>query len=109
MATEVHVTTSQAEAAKMIVARNSANGKPTPEAIRKISEAQVDPAPEPNNRRQPEAAVTGRGKGRLRSFLARLSLGKAAIEGAGVKRLGLRTPPVVVSFMFVCSGPLRVI
>jgi hypothetical protein len=85
MANEVRVTTSQADAAKMIVERNSANGKPSPEAIRKISEAQVDPAPEPDNRRQPRVAVSGRTKGRLRSFLARLFLGKVATEAAGVK------------------------
>jgi len=90
MVNEVHVTTSQADAAKMIVERNSANGKPTPEAIRKISEAQEDPAPEPNNRRQPQAAVSGRRKGRLRSFLARLPSGKPPTEGAGVKRLDPR-------------------
>jgi hypothetical protein len=45
MPNEVHVTTSQADAARLIVERNSANGKPTPEAIRKIAEAE----PEPDN------------------------------------------------------------
>jgi hypothetical protein len=86
MADEVHVTTSQADAAKMIVERNSANGKPTPEAIRKIAEAQVDPVPEAPNPRHPGAAVSSRRKGRLRAFLARMSSGRAANEGAGVKR-----------------------
>jgi hypothetical protein len=64
----------------MIVERNSANGKTSPEAIRKISEAQVDPAPEPDNRWQPRVAVGGRIKGRLRSFLARLFLGKVQLK-----------------------------
>jgi hypothetical protein len=75
MADEVHVTTSQADAAKMIVERNSANGKPTSEAIRKIAEAQVDPAPETPNPRNPGAAVSSRRKGRLRAFLTRMSSG----------------------------------
>jgi hypothetical protein len=43
MPNEVHVTTSQADAARLIVERNSANGKPTPEAIRKIAEAEPEP------------------------------------------------------------------
>ena len=73
MTTEVHVTISQADAAKMIVERSSANGKPVPEAIRKISEAQVDSAPEPTNPRPPQAPVSKRTRGPLRSFLARLS------------------------------------
>jgi hypothetical protein len=42
MAEEVHVTDSQVDAAKLIVERNSANGKPTPKAIRKIAEARRD-------------------------------------------------------------------
>jgi hypothetical protein len=46
MPNEVHVTTSQSDAAKMIVKRNSANGKPTSEAIRKIAEAEPELAPE---------------------------------------------------------------
>jgi hypothetical protein len=46
MPNEVYVTTSQADAARMIVERNSAHGKPTPEAIRKIAEAQPEPAVE---------------------------------------------------------------
>lgn len=86
MAEEVHVTTSQADAAKMIVERNSANGKPTPEAIRKIAEAQVESAPEATNPRHPGGAASSRRKGRLRAFLARMSSGRTASEGAGVKR-----------------------
>jgi hypothetical protein len=86
MADEVHVTTSQADAAKMIVERNSANGKPTAEAIRKIAEAQVDPAPETPNPRNPGAAVSSRRTGRLRAFLTRMSAGRAASKGAGVKQ-----------------------
>jgi len=46
MAEEVHVTTSQADAARLIVQRDSANGKPTSGAIRKIAEAQAQPAAE---------------------------------------------------------------
>jgi hypothetical protein len=41
MPTEVHATRSQVEAAKGIVERNSAMGHPTPEAIRKIAEAEM--------------------------------------------------------------------
>jgi hypothetical protein len=69
MTDEVHVTTSQADAAKMIVERNSANGKPTPEAIRKIAEAQ----PEPANAQQPAPVVSARRRGWLGRFLARLA------------------------------------
>jgi hypothetical protein len=62
MPNEVHVTTSQADAARLIVERNSANGKPTPEAIRKIAEAQPEPAPEPeadnDSRSRPASAVS---------------------------------------------------
>jgi hypothetical protein len=75
MADEVHVTTSQADAAKMIVERNSANGKPTAEAIRKIAEAQVESAPETPNPRNPGAAASSQRKGRLRAFLTRVSAG----------------------------------
>jgi hypothetical protein len=85
MANEVHVTTSQADAAKMIVERNSANGKHTPEAIRKIAEAQAEPAPETSNP-QPKAAVSGGRNGRLRAFWARISSGRAAPPGADTKR-----------------------
>jgi hypothetical protein len=86
MANEVHVTTSQADAAKMIVERNSANGKATSEAVRKIAEAQVDPAPDAPNPRNPGAAVSSRRKERLRALLARMSSRRAAGKGAGVKR-----------------------
>lgn len=44
MAKKVYVTDAQAEAARMIVARNSAKGRETPPSIRKIAEAQVQPA-----------------------------------------------------------------
>lgn len=71
MTDEVHVTTSQADAAKMIVERNSANGKATPEAIRKIAEAQPEPAPEATSAQQPPSAVSARRRGWLRRFLAR--------------------------------------
>jgi hypothetical protein len=81
MANEVRVTTSQADAAKMIVDRNSVNGKSTPEAIRKIAEAQADPAPETTNRRRPKAAVSSDRNGRLRAFWARISSGRAAPHG----------------------------
>ena len=40
MANEVHATPSQIDAAKMIVARDSARGRETPEAIRKLAEAE---------------------------------------------------------------------
>jgi hypothetical protein len=86
MADEVHVTTSQADAAKMIVERNSANGKPTAEAIRKIAEAQVDPAPETPDPQNPGAAGSSRRKGPLRAFLTRISAGRVASKGAGVKQ-----------------------
>jgi hypothetical protein len=58
MPNEVHVTTSQADAARLIVERNSANGKSTPEAIRKIAEAQPEPVPEENGRPRPASAVS---------------------------------------------------
>ena len=46
MTDEVHVKPSQADAAKMIIERDSVEGKETPEAIRKIAEVQVgDPPP----------------------------------------------------------------
>jgi hypothetical protein len=85
MADEVHVTASQADAAKLIVERNSANGKPTPEAIRKIAEAQMDPAPEPNNRRQPKVTVSGGRRRGLRALLARMSSQAATTGGADGK------------------------
>jgi len=58
MPNEVHVTTSQADAAKLIVERNSANGKPTPEAIRKIAEAEPEPVPEENSGPRPTSAAS---------------------------------------------------
>ena len=73
MTDEVHVTTSQADAAKLIVERNSANGKATSEAIRKIAEAQAEPAPEATSARQPTSVVSGSRRGWRRRFLARLS------------------------------------
>lgn len=86
MPNEVHVTTSQGDAAKMIVERNSANGKPTPEAIRKIAEAQVDPPHETTNPRRPKVVESSRRNGRLRAFLARMYSGRATIGEAGHKR-----------------------
>jgi hypothetical protein len=85
MPDEVHVTTSQADAAKMIVERNSANGKPTPEAIRKIAEAQSEPAPEPVGGRQPSSPVRG-GRRRFGSFLARMLLRRSAPGGVSSKK-----------------------
>jgi hypothetical protein len=67
MTDEVYVTTSQSDAAKMIVERNSANGRPTPDAIRKIAEAE----PEPAGGRPHFSPVRG-GRRRLGSFLARM-------------------------------------
>jgi hypothetical protein len=76
MANEVHVTTSQADAAKMIVERNSANGKPTPDAIRKIAEAQAEPPPSAGGLRQTSAILSGQAKSRLRALVARMSFRK---------------------------------
>jgi hypothetical protein len=80
MAKEVHVTTSQADAAKMIVERDSANRKPTPEAIRKIAAARVQPSPRATNWPEPKATLNGRKKGRLRTLLVRL-LGEGLHQG----------------------------
>jgi hypothetical protein len=77
MTDEVHVTTSQSDAAKMIVDRNSANGKPTPDAIRKIAEAQ----PEPAGGRQHSSSAGGRRP--FGSFLARMHSGRSAPEEPG--------------------------
>jgi hypothetical protein len=91
MPDEVHVTTSQADAAKMIVERNSANGKPTPEAIRKIAEAQPEsePAPGPASgpapgsaggpppRRPPSSSARAHRTRWHDSFLARMFSGRA--------------------------------
>jgi hypothetical protein len=57
MPNEVHVTTSQADAARLIVERNSANGKPTPEAIRKIAEAEPEPVPEKDGQPRPASSA----------------------------------------------------
>jgi hypothetical protein len=84
MANEVHVTASQADAAKLIVERNSANGKATPEAIRKIAEAQPDHAPAATNQDHATATVRGR-KRRLRALIARMIWGRAAAEGPSGK------------------------
>lgn len=83
MPNEVHVTTSQADAAKMIVERNSANGKPTPEAIRKIAEAQPEPPPEEASGQPPASAsaAIGHRRGWIRTFLARVSLAHTAPQG----------------------------
>jgi hypothetical protein len=82
MPDEVHVTTSQADAAKMIVERNSANGKPTPEAIRKIADAQPEPEPaaepEPADRARHSSQARGGNTGWFRSFLVRIFPGRAA-------------------------------
>jgi hypothetical protein len=78
MAEEVHVTASQADAARMIVERDSANGKRTSEAIRKIAEAQAQPGPEAARRPGPKATVSGDRKGRLRALLARVPWRRAA-------------------------------
>jgi hypothetical protein len=86
MANEVHVTTSQADAAKMIVERNSVNGKPTPEAIRKIAEAQVDPASSLFSRREARTIPNGQRKSRLRAFFARMSSRRSATGGTSAKR-----------------------
>jgi len=85
MANEVHVTPSQADAAKMIVERNAANGKPTPEAIRKIAEAQVDPGSSPYIRPQART-LKGQTKSRLRAFFARMSSRRSATAGTSAKR-----------------------
>ena len=77
MPNEVHITTSQADAAKLIVERNSANGKSTPEAIRKIAEAQPEPAPEEATSQPPASVPVSRvRRGWIRTFLARMSLSR---------------------------------
>ena len=80
MAKEVHVAASQADAARMIVERDPAHRKPTPEAIRKIARAQVRPSPKAANRPGPKATVNGREKGRLRALLTR-AFGKGCSWG----------------------------
>ncbi len=81
MSEEVHVTASQADAARMIVERDSANGKHTSEAIRKIATAHVQPQPEATNRPGREATVRGDIKGRLRALLAKTPWGRTAAGG----------------------------
>jgi hypothetical protein len=71
MAEEVRVTTSQVDAARLIVERDSANGKPTPEAIRKIASAQVEPPREGSDSPAPGATADAGKKRRLRTVLAR--------------------------------------
>jgi hypothetical protein len=83
MANEVHVTASQADAAKLILERNSANGRATPEAIRKIAEAQPDHAPAASNQDHATVTVRGRKNRRLRALIARMISGRAAAEGQG--------------------------
>jgi oxalate decarboxylase/phosphoglucose isomerase-like protein (cupin superfamily) len=82
MTDEVHVTTSQSDAAKMIVERNSANGKPTPDAIRKIADAQPEPESEPADRPRHSASA----QGRFRTVLTRMFPGRTAAEGIGLKK-----------------------
>lgn len=86
MPDEVHVTISQADAAKMIVERNSANGKPTPEAIRKIADAQPEPESEPASPPQHHSPVREERTGRFRPFLARMFSGRAAPGRVGIKK-----------------------
>ncbi len=85
MSNEVHVTTSQADAAKLIVERNSANGKPTPEAIRKIADAQPEPESEPANRPRRSSSLREKRTRWFRPFLARMFSGRAAPGGVGTK------------------------
>jgi hypothetical protein len=80
MAKEVQVTASQADAARMIVERDSAHHKPTPEAIRKIATARVRPSPKAENRPGPKTTVNGGKKARLRTLLTR-AFGKGLQPG----------------------------
>jgi len=89
MAEEVHVTTSQADAARLIVQRDSANGKSTSEAIRKIAAAHVQPAAETARGPGPEATASGERKARWRALLATVTRGRAA-SGRGSSEL---SPP----------------
>ena len=77
MAEQVHVTPSQADAARLIVERDSANGKSTSEAIRKIATAQEEPVPEMASSPGRPAAAGAGGKRRLRALLTRMSLRRA--------------------------------
>jgi hypothetical protein len=85
MTEEVHVTASQADAARMIVERDSANGKHTPEAIRKIATAHAQPQPGAANRPGGKATVSGEIKGRLRALLAKTPWGRTAAGGGSAK------------------------
>jgi hypothetical protein len=85
MAEEVHVTASQADAARMIVERDSANGKRTSEAIRKIATAQAQPQPEAANRPGPKAGASGAIRGRFRALLAKTPWGRPAAGGGSAK------------------------
>ena len=64
MPTEVRATRSQVEAAKAIVERNSATGRPTPEAIRKIAEAEI--VAERSSQQDRDTTGAEPGKGDLR-------------------------------------------
>ena len=101
MAEEVHVSASQADAARMIVERDSANGKRTPEAIRKIATAQAQPQPEAANQPGPKAGVSGAIRGRFRALLAKTPWGRPAgggnaklsplpVAGASARKTGSR-------------------
>jgi hypothetical protein len=85
MPDEVHVTPSQADAARMIVERDSANGKPTSEAIRKIANAHAQPQPEAAKRPRTRASVSGEKRGRLRALLAKAPWRRAAVGGGSAK------------------------
>ena len=85
MAEEVHVSASQADAARMIVERDSANGKRTSEAIRKIATAQAQPRPEAANQPGPTAGVSGAIRGRFRALLAKTPWGRPAAGGGNAK------------------------
>jgi hypothetical protein len=74
MATEVPVTPSQVKAAKRIVERDSANGRETSEAIRKIAEATVEYLPD-----EPEPS-DGRGLFSSRSRESRDTSGRNTPE-----------------------------
>jgi hypothetical protein len=75
MAQEIYVTSAQADAAKMIVERNSAKGAATPASIRKIADVQVSPAApvKPQGTAPSLKGTTRRGatRGRLRNMIER--------------------------------------
>ena len=91
MAEEGHVTASQADAARMIVERDSANGKRTSEAIRKIATAQAQPPPEAANNPGPKAGPSGAIRGRFRALLAKTPWGRPAARGRSAKLSPLPT------------------